>query len=109
PADRSCQNHRLARADDDCAVGLLGELARLEDDLLTAHVDGNRGDAPGCESAHVRYPFTFPLCAEGGGLSQPRSAPSCGPGTRSNFHLPCPSASSKECYRRRPSSLMRAR
>ena len=26
---------------------------------LTAHVDGNRGNLPGCLSTHVRYPFTF--------------------------------------------------
>ena len=48
PADCCRQNHRLARAADDGAIGLLGELARLEDDLMTAHVDGNRGDLPGC-------------------------------------------------------------
>ena len=70
-SDGGREDHRLARADDDGAVGLLGELARLEDDLLTAHVDGNRGDSPGCDCTHVRYPFTFPLCPEGGGLSQP--------------------------------------
>ncbi len=99
PADGGREDHGLARADDDGAVGLLGELARLEDDLLTAHVDGNRGGLPGCKSAHVRYPFTFPLCAEGGGLSQPSCV-----GARSNFHLP-----SSPLYRRSPSSLMRAR
>ena len=44
PSDGRREDHRVAGADDDCAVGLLGELARLEDDLLTAHVDGNRGD-----------------------------------------------------------------
>ena len=71
-ADRGREDHRLARADEDGPVCLLGELARLEGDLLTAHVDGDRGVAPGCECAHVRYPFTFPSCAEGGGLSQPR-------------------------------------
>jgi hypothetical protein len=31
------EHHRLARADDDCAVGLLGELAGLERDVLVAH------------------------------------------------------------------------
>ncbi len=38
------QDHRLARADDDGAVGLLGELAGLEADVLAAHRqgDGNR-------------------------------------------------------------------
>ena len=61
-ADGGREDHGLAGADDDGAVGLLGELARLEDDLLTAHVDGNRGDLPGCGCTHVRYPFTFPLC-----------------------------------------------
>ena len=58
-SDGGREDHGLAGADDDCAVGLLGELARLEDDLLTAHVDGNRGNLPGCLSTHVRYPFTF--------------------------------------------------
>ena len=58
-SDRGREDHGLAGADDDSAVGLLGELARLEGDLLTAHVDGNRGNLPGCLSTHVRYPFTF--------------------------------------------------
>ena len=58
PSDGRCEDHRVAGADDDCAVGLLGELARLEDDLLTAHVDGNRGDLPGSRT-HVVYPFTY--------------------------------------------------
>ena len=59
-SDGGREDHGLARADDDGAVGLLGELARLEDDLLTAYVDGHRGNAPGCGCTHVRYPFTFP-------------------------------------------------
>ncbi len=58
-SDGGREDHRLAGADDDGAVGLLGELARLEDDLVTAYVDGNRGNLPGCLSTHVRYPFTF--------------------------------------------------
>ena len=58
-SDGGREDHGVAGANDDCAVGLLGELARLEDDLVTAHVDGNRGDVPGCGCTHVRYPFTF--------------------------------------------------
>ena len=112
-SDGGREDHRLARADEDGPVGLLGELARLEDDLLTAHVDGDRGDAPGCESAHVRYPFTFPSCPEGGGLSQPGqlARPGSVDGARGSLKLP-PSLSVRfvsEPYRRRPSSLMRAR
>ena len=53
------EHHRLAGADDDGAVGLLGELARLEDDLLTAHVDGNRGDVARLWMYSCEYPFTF--------------------------------------------------
>ncbi len=59
PSDGRREDHRVARADGDRAVGLLGELARLEDDLLTAHVDGNGRGATGKCAAHVRYPFTF--------------------------------------------------
>ena len=72
-SDGGREDHRLTGADDDGAVGLLGELARLEDDLLTAYVDGHRGDSPG-KCAHVMYPFTFPSWLEGGGLSQPGPA-----------------------------------
>ena len=71
PANCCREDHCLAGAADDCAVRLLGELARLEDDLLTAYVDGHRGDSPG-KCAHLMYPFTFPSWLEGGGLSQPR-------------------------------------
>jgi hypothetical protein len=56
--DRGREDHGLARAADDRAVSLLGELARLEDDLLTADVDGHRGDSPG-DSAHVGIPPPF--------------------------------------------------
>ncbi len=44
PALRRGEDHGLARADDDCAVCLLGELARLEGDVLPAdgHGHGNR-------------------------------------------------------------------
>ena len=40
------QHHRVARADDDGAVGLLGELAGLEDDLLIADVHRDRRRCP---------------------------------------------------------------
>ena len=39
PADGRREDHRVAGADDDCAVGLLGELAGLEGDLLTTDLD----------------------------------------------------------------------
>jgi hypothetical protein len=76
---------------------------RLEDDLLSADLDGHRGCAPGCRCTHVRYPFTFPSWSEGGGLSQPRPVASRAElAQTSTFPL-------QEPYRRRPSSLMRAR
>src|SRR5204863_10211640 len=46
---------------DDCAVGLLGELARLEGDLATTDLDGHRGMAPGADRAHLCFPFTLPI------------------------------------------------
>jgi hypothetical protein len=55
-------DHRVAGADDDRAVGLLGELARLEGDLATTHVDGHRGVTPGADGAHLlSCPFTLPI------------------------------------------------
>ena len=77
------EDHRLARAAEDRAVCLLGELARLEDDLLTAHLDGNRGYAPG-NCAHIRIPFTLPFVS---GRWRFESAPGR-PRARSNIHLP---------------------
>ena len=56
------EDHRLAAADDDCAVRLLRELARLEAQLCRAHVDGHRGLLPGGDGAHsLSCPFTLPL------------------------------------------------
>ena len=72
PADGRGEDHRVARADDDCAVGLLGELAGLERDLATTDLDRHRGVTPGCD-AHMCVPFTL-LDSEGGGLSQSRGA-----------------------------------
>ena len=45
PSHRGGEHHRLARPDDDGAVCLLGELAGLEDHLLAADLDGDRGHA----------------------------------------------------------------
>ena len=69
-ADGGREDHRLARAHDDRAVRLLGELAGLERDLLAADLDGNRGSCP----MTVLIPCP-PLClVESGGLDQPRRA-----------------------------------
>ena len=72
PADGRREDHRVAGADDDCAVGLLGELAGLERDLATTDLDRHRGLTPGCD-AHMCVPFTLLLDSEGGGLSQSRA------------------------------------
>ena len=62
PADRRRENHRVPAADDDCAVRLLGELARLEAQLRRAHVDGDRGLSPGADRAHsVSCSFPLPM------------------------------------------------
>ena len=58
PADGRREDHRVAGADDDCAVGLLGELAGLERDLATTDLDRHRGLTPGCD-AHMCVPFTL--------------------------------------------------
>ena len=52
PADRRRENHRVPAPDDDCAVRLLRQLARLEAQVTRAHVDGNRGLTPGLDRAH---------------------------------------------------------
>ena len=52
------QHHRVARADDDGAVGLLRELAGLEDDLLIANVHRDRLGALGGHS-HVFLHFSW--------------------------------------------------
>ena len=91
-------------ADDDGAVGLLGELARLEDDLLTAHVDGHRGQLPGGDCAHRVVSLHSSVVAEGGGLSQLRSARAGLAQTSTSRPV-----FGAVAYRRRPSSLMRAR
>ena len=57
-ADGRREDHGLARAAEDCAVCLLGEPARLEDDLLTADLDGHRGFTPG-DCAHRCIPSPF--------------------------------------------------
>ena len=47
------ENHRVARADDDRAVGLLGELPGLERDLGIADLCGDGGDARRQRCAHL--------------------------------------------------------
>ena len=47
PALGGAQHHRLACSNDDGAVGLLGQLAGLERDLLAADVDGHGNRHPG--------------------------------------------------------------
>ena len=47
PALRRTEDDGLAAADDDCAVRLLGELPRLERDLLAADLDGHGNRHPG--------------------------------------------------------------
>ena len=63
PALRRAEDDGLARADEDCAVGLLGDLARLERDLLAADLDGHGNRHPGgvlsLNNAHSSIP---PLC-----------------------------------------------
>ena len=62
PPDRGREDHRVPAADDDRAVRLLCELARLEAQLVRAHVDGHRGLLPGADGAHtVFFPSTLPL------------------------------------------------
>ena len=74
PALRRAQYNGVARPDDDCAVGLLGELARFERDLLAADFDGHRDRHPsgmlGLDNAHIFYSSTVRV--KGGSLSQPR-------------------------------------
>ena len=52
-ADGRCEDHRVPAANDDRAVRLLCELARLEAQLCCAYVDGDRGFAPGADGAHT--------------------------------------------------------
>ena len=62
PADRRGEDHRVPAADDDRAVRLLRELARLEAQLGRAHVDGHRGLLPGADGAHtLSCPSTLPM------------------------------------------------
>ncbi len=67
------EDHRVAGADDDCAVGLLGELARLEGDVLPTYGQGHgnrRRLLLGFDNAHLSCSST--VLVEGGGLSQSR-------------------------------------
>ena len=83
------EDHRLAGADDDCTVGLLGELAGLETDFLAADGQGDRGQAvvdrgranPVLHSACNTHSYSSTLRGEW----EFESAPT---GARSNFHSP---------------------
>ena len=82
PALGRREDHRVAGADDDRAVGLLGELAGLERDLLVADRQADRHRRRlllGFDNAHLSDSSTE--LVKSGGLSQPRSE-----GARSNFH-----------------------
>ena len=82
PALGGREHHRLAGADDDGAVGLLGQLAGLEADFLVADGQRDRGQAVVDEAGPtlsstplatlIRIP---PLFVESGGLSQRRPSP----------------------------------
>ena len=48
------EDHGVAAAYDDCAVRLLGELARLEVELLAPDLDGHRGDNARWQCSYVR-------------------------------------------------------
>ena len=62
PPDSGCEDHRVPAADDDRAVRLLRELARLEAQLGRAHVDGHRGLLPGADGGHtLSFPSTLPI------------------------------------------------
>src|SRR5207245_7988284 len=65
PALGRAEDNGLARADDDCAVGLLRELARLERDFLAADLDGHGNRHPGgmlrLDDTHISYSSTV-LC-----------------------------------------------
>src|SRR5581483_12436441 len=87
------EHHRLARADDDRAVGLLGELARLEGDLLVTDRDGDGlgGDRVGASidpvpnAALNTHLYSSTLLR---GEWEFESAPWLPAGARSNFHSP---------------------
>ena len=89
---RGRQDHRVATADDDRAVGLLGELAGLHRDFRVADRDGD---------TRVQRRIQFHLLSPrdgGGGLRQrPRALPQTSTGV---------SRARPGVYRRRPSSLI---
>ena len=64
PALRRAEDDGVAGADDDCAVGLLRDLPRLERDLLAADLDGHGNRHPcgmlSFDDAHIF--FDPPLC-----------------------------------------------
>ena len=86
PALRRAENDGVAAADDDCAVGLLGELARLERDFLAADFDGNGNRHPGgvlsLNNAHF---FPSSTVLDEGWRFEPAPAALA---ARSNFHPP---------------------
>src|SRR5205807_9678731 len=62
------EHHRLAAADDDCAVRLLRELAGLEADLLVSNLDGDPSPTLGRDTHSIVLHSACSL--EGGSLNQ---------------------------------------
>ncbi len=59
PALRRGEHDGSPTADDDCAVGLLGELARFERDFLAADLDGDGNRHPGGVTASMMLIFSL--------------------------------------------------
>ena len=70
PSDCRGEHHRLATADDDCAVRLLRELAGLKGDLLASDLDGDLSLALGRDTHSIVLHSA--VLVEGGSLSQLR-------------------------------------
>ncbi len=66
PSDCGGENHRLATADDDCAIRLLREVAGFEADLLLSHLDGDLRPAIGRDT----HKLSSTVLWEGGSSSQ---------------------------------------
>src|SRR5205814_6236936 len=92
------EHHRVASADDDSAVRLLREMAGFEADLLVPNLDGDLRPALGRDT----HQLSSTLLVEGGSSSQPVGLRLGGLARTSTLRF-------LGSYRRRPSSLMRAR
>src|SRR4051812_35005619 len=71
PALRRREHHRVAGADDDGAVGLLGELARLEGDLTFANGHRDRRATVGGNRSHFLVLHSSLCMAESGVWARP--------------------------------------